>query len=76
MSRPTCQCSTGLPKLGLASRTELRLNFINIAIPFPWPRPQSTQNTTDRFGTLIAGWAPAYHVSSGLAVLITAKQAF
>ena len=68
-----------LPKLGLASRTELQLNFINIGSPFLSGVATPTvnaQNTVGKFGTLIAGAAPTYYVSSGLAVLFTARQAF
>ncbi len=68
-----------LPKLGLASRTELQLNFINIGSPFLSGVATPTvnaQNVVGKYGTLIAGSAPTYYVSSGLAVLFTAKQAF
>ncbi len=68
-----------LPKLGLASRTELQLNFINIGSPFLSGVATPTvnaQGTVGKFGTLIGGSAPTYYVSSGLAVLFTAKQAF
>lgn len=68
-----------LPRLGLASRTELQLNFINIGSPFLSGVATPTvnaRNVVGRFGTVIAGSAPTYDVSSGLAVLFTARQAF
>ena len=68
-----------LPKAGLPHRAELQLNFINIGSPFLSGVAAPTiaaRNTLGRYGTPIAGVAPTYFVSSGLAVLFTAKQAF
>ena len=68
-----------LPKLGLAHRTELQLNLVNIGSPFlsGVATPTiSARPTLGRYGTPIAGSPPTYFVSSGLAVLFTAKQVF
>ncbi len=68
-----------LPKFGLRGRPELKLNFINLGGDYLSGVANPTANAkpvAGKFGTLIAGSAPTYYVSSGLAILFTAKQAF
>ena len=68
-----------LPKIGLRSRPELKLNFINLGSDYLSGVANPTTNAKDtvgKFGTVIAGAAPTYYLSSGLAILFTAKQAF
>ena len=69
----------GLPRLDPASRTELQLHFINIGGDFLSGVATPTINakpTLGKFGTLIPGTEPTYYLSSGLAILFTAKQVF
>ena len=76
---PDLSVGVRLPKGGLARRTELQLNFINIGGTFlsGVATPTiSAQDVRGKFGTVIAGTAPTYYLSSGTAVLFTAKQAF
>ena len=68
-----------LPKFGLRARPELKLNFINMGSDYLSGVANPTTNAKDtagKYGTLIAGSSPTYYLSSGLAILFTAKQAF
>ena len=68
-----------LPNFGLRARPELKLNFINMGSDYLASVANPTnnaQNTVGIRGTVIAGSAPTYYLSSGLAVLFTAKQDF
>jgi outer membrane receptor protein involved in Fe transport len=68
-----------LPNVGLRARPELKLNFINMGGDYLASVANPTNNARDTVGihgTLIAGSAPTYYLSSGLAVLFTAKQDF
>lgn len=68
-----------LPKFGLPARPQLKLNFINLGSDYLSGVANPTSNAKDtvgKYGTLIAGSSPTYYLSSGLAVLFTAKQAF
>jgi len=61
-------------------RTDLRVNAINVTDPHVLAGVQSVstnaQDTIGRNGTVIAGAAPAYYVSSGAAVMATISRAF
>ena len=69
-----------LPKIGLAARPELKMNFINITdanflsgVANPTPNALAT---IGRHGTVIPGTEPSYYINGGFAVLLTASQAF
>ena len=67
------------PSIGLKARPEFKLNFINMGDDYLSGVANPTTNvktTIGRYGTSIAGSAPTYYLSSGFAVLFTAKQAF
>ncbi len=69
-----------LPKLGLKARPELKLNVVNIGdttyLSGVADPTLAARDTLGRRGTVVAGSAPSYYLSGGLAVLLTAKQAF
>ena len=68
------------PSIGLKARPEFKLNFINMGSDYLSGVANPTTNakpTVGRFGAAIAaGGSPTYYLSSGFAVLFTAKQAF
>jgi iron complex outermembrane receptor protein len=68
-----------LPSFGLRARPELKLNFINMGSDYLASVANPTYNaktTTGLHGQTIDGTSPTYYLSSGLAILFTAKQGF
>lgn len=68
-----------LPSVSLRGRPELKLNLINMGGDYLSGVANPTTNAKDVVGlrgTLINGSSPTYYLSSGLAVLFTAKQTF
>jgi len=67
------------PAIGLKARPEFKLNLINMGGDYLSGVANPTTNaksTLGRAGTAIAGTAPSYYLSAGLAVLFTARQSF
>ena len=68
------------PSIGLKARPEFKLNFINMGSDYLSGVANPTPNakaTIGRYGASIASTgSPTYYLSSGFAVLFTAKQAF
>ena len=61
-------------------RTDLRVNAINVTDPHVLPGVQAVStnagDVVGRRGTVITGYAPAYYIGSGAAVVATISRAF